>query len=227
MTAALAAAQAPEKVVQKIIEVRHADPDRVANALRIFGVTAASDRNLHMVSVRGTAESVAAAEDAVKKLDIAPVNVELAVYLLNGSPDAKQGGDEGIPTELASTVKQLRTLFTYKGYRLTESFVLRGRDGAGANTSGSIPNANQTYEFRYRSASVSAGSPRVVHVDDMMLLVSTPTRAVDKDNQIIYRRAQIGTNLDAAEGQKIVVGKSNTNGTDDAMILVVTAKIVQ
>jgi hypothetical protein len=149
------------------------------------------------------------------------------VYLLSGSPDVKQGGDEGIPTELASTVKQLRTLFAYKGYRLTESFVLRGRDGAGANTSGNIPNTNQTYDFRYRSASVTAGSPRVVHLDDLSLQVSTPTRAVDKDNQTIYRRVGIGTNLDAAEGQKVVVGKSNTSGTDDALILVVTAKVVQ
>ena len=67
----------------------------------------------------------------------------------------------------------------------------------------------------------------MVHLDDLSLQVSTPTRAVDKDNQTIYRRVGIGTNLDAAEGQKVVVGKSNTRGTDDALILVVTAKVVQ
>lgn len=226
-TAALAAAQ-EEKTVQKIIDVRYADPVRVAEAIRIFGVNVNADRNLHVVSVRGMAESVKAAEDAVKKLDIAPVNVELTVYMLSGSSDTKQpGGDEALPTELASTVKQLRSLFNYKNYRLTESFVLRGRDGSGVNTSGGIPGTSQTYEFRYKSASVSSGAPRVVHVDELTLSVITPTRALDKDGRVVNRYANISTNLDAAEGQKIVVGKSNTNGSDDAMILVVTTKVVQ
>jgi hypothetical protein len=66
----------------------------------------------------------------------------------------------------------------------------------------------------------------VIHVDNMRLDVSTP-RGTDKDGKVNYRSVGISTDIDAAEGQKIVVGKSNFNGSDDALILVVTAKVVQ
>jgi hypothetical protein len=35
------------------------------------------------------------------------------------------------------------------------------------------------------------------------------------------------TNIDVKEGQKVVVGKSNFNGNEDAMILIVTVKVVE
>jgi hypothetical protein len=219
----------PEKQVRKIIEVKYADPRHVAEALRIFGVMAEYDNTLHVVSVRGPEESVASAEAALKKLDVAPVNVELTVYLVNGWGAAHQGtGGDEVPTDLAGTVKQLHALFNYKTYRLIESFVLRGRDGQMASTSGQLPGTTQSYVFQYVSATVSSGTPRVVHVDRMNLNVNTPSGGKNPSTgEPVYRTATIGTNIDAAEGQKVVVGKSNINGSDDAMILVVTAKIVQ
>src|SRR5260370_2588428 len=80
LTAACALAQ-PE--VRKIIDVKYADPMTVANAIRIFGVNATAELSLHVVSVRGLAENVTAAEDAIQKLDVPPTTIELTVYLLN------------------------------------------------------------------------------------------------------------------------------------------------
>jgi hypothetical protein len=229
LAAAPLLAQQDPKQVRKIIEVKYADPRHVAEAIRIFNVSAGYDSTLHVVSVGGFAEQVAAAEEAIKKLDVAPVNVELTVYLVNGWGPNHQGvsGDE-VPADLTGTIKQLHALFNYKTYRLTESFVLRGRDGSNASTSGQLPGSTmQNYSFGYVSATVSSGTPRVVHIDRMDLEVHTPNGRNTTNGETIYRTASIATNLDAAEGQKIVVGKSNINGTDDAMILVVTAKIVQ
>lgn len=225
-TAACAWAQ-PEKPVQKIIEVRFADPANVADAIRIFGVNVGADRSLHIVSIRGSADQVTAAEEAIKKLDVAPMNVELTVYLVNGVGGPKAGSTDEVPGELASTVKQLRSLFPYKSYRLTESFVLRAREGREGNSSGVIPGTvNAEYRFNYKRTTVSAGNPRVVHVDGLSLSLMTP-RGHDKDGRADYRTVGVNTDIDAAEGQKIVVGKSNFNGSDDALILVVTAKVVQ
>jgi len=225
LTAACTWAQ-PEKFVQKIIEVKFADPGNVADAIRIFGVSAGADRSLHIVSVRGTAEQVTAAEEAIKKLDVAPLNVELTVYLVNGIGGPKAGSTDEVPGELASTVKQLHSLFPYKSYRLTESFVLRAREGREGLSSGVIPGTNSEYRFQYQRTSVSAGNPRVVRLDGMALTVSTPTGR-DNDGKTVLRQVGVRTDIDAAEGQKIVVGKSNFNGSDDALILVVTAKVVQ
>jgi hypothetical protein len=233
MTATLATAQQPTaqeqlspRVMRKIVEVKYADPDRVANAVRIFGVNANADQTLHVVAISGSAESVTAAEDAIKKLDVAPITVEMTVYLVNGVGGPKAGSTDEVPAELASTVKQLHSLFPYKSYRLTDSLVLRAREGRQAGSSGVIPGTNSEYHFNTQRTTVSAGTPRVIHVDNMRLDVSTP-RGTDKDGKVNYRSVGISTDIDAAEGQKIVVGKSNFNGSDDALILVVTAKVVQ
>ena len=223
LTAACAWGQA---VVRKIIEVKYADPDRVAQAVRIFGVSAMSDQSLHVVSLNGNAENVTAAEEAVKKLDVPPANVELTVYLVNGVGGAKAAAADEVPSELASTVKQLHGLFAYKSYRLTESFFLRAREGRQGNSGGVIPGTSSQYEFGYSRTTVSGGNPRVVHVDNIRLSVNTPTGR-DKEGKTEYRTVGVNTDIDVAEGQKIVVGKSNFNGSDDALILVVTAKVIQ
>ncbi len=230
MAAALVAAQDSQlspRVVRKIVEVKYADPERVANAVRIFGVNANSDQTLHVVAISGSTESVTAAEEAIKKLDVAPITIELTVYLVNGVGGPKAGITDDVPSELASTVKQLHALFPYKGYRLTESFVLRAREGRPASSSGLIPGGTAyEYHFNYGRTTVSAGNPRVIHVDSMQLNVRTPISR-GTDGKAEYRSVGIGTDIDVGEGQKIVVGKSNFNGSDDALILVVTAKIVQ
>src|SRR5262249_53765435 len=143
---------APPKFVQKIIEVRYADADRVsALLLGTPGLMVKADKSLHALVVYGSADAVAAVEEMVRKLDVAPPNIEMTVYLISGSA---QAGNEDLPKELAPTLKQLHALFPYKTYRLLESFVQRSRDGREGSTSGALP-GNASYEFHYRSATVS------------------------------------------------------------------------
>ena len=59
-------------------------------------------------------------------------NVELTVYMLSGVTQA--GSSDDVPQDLAGTVKQLHSLFNYKGYRLAESFILRGRSSAASSS---------------------------------------------------------------------------------------------
>ncbi len=49
----------------------------------------------------------------------------------------------------------------------------------------------------------------------------------DKNGRVDTRRAVIQSDIDMNEGQYVVVGKSSTNSSDDALILIVTAKVVQ
>lgn len=210
-------------MVQKLIELKYVDPDRVRNLLNLPGVAMHADGTLHAISVWGTSEAVAAVEEMIKKIDVAPQNIELTVYLVSGSAQAP----EDVPKDLASTVKQLHALFPYKGYHVLESFVLRNREGRQAGTSGTLPGMNSSYSFDYRSATISPGTPRMVHLDGMMLNVSTPTSFRDKDGKPVTRNSTIRTEVDMGEGQKVVVGKSNVAGSEDALILVLTAKVVE
>jgi hypothetical protein len=53
-----------------------------------------------------------------------------------------------------------------------------------------------------------------------------PTSAHNKEGNTVNDYSHIDTDIDAAEGQKVVVGKSSVNG-QDALILVVTAKVIE
>lgn len=58
------------------------------------------------------------------------------------------------------------------------------------------------------------------------------TRAYDSEKKQAVEQpdvseANLATSLDAREGQKVVVGKSNVRGTDDAIILVITPRVIE
>src|SRR5260370_29633252 len=197
LTAACALAQ-PE--VRKIIDVKYADPMTVANAVRMFGVNANAEQSLHVVSIRGSAENVTAAEEGIQKLGVTPKTIELTVYLVNGVGGAKAGATDEVPAELASTVKQLHGLFAYKSYRLTESFILRVRENKSAGSGGVIPGTSSEYHFLAGRTTVSAGTPRLVHVGGMQFNVQTPNRR-DKEGKMDYRPVLLNTDIEAAEGQ--------------------------
>jgi hypothetical protein len=212
---------------QKLIEVKYADPDRVARLVQGPGVGVRSDSALHAIIVSGTPEAVASVEAMVKKLDIAPANVEFTVYLISG---ASHDAADDLPKDLASTAKQLHGVFAYKSYRILQSFILRDREngrGNGTGTSGTLPGSNAKYNFHYQSLTVSSGTPRIVHIDNAQFSVNTPTGQRDDKGYMITESSSINTDLDIAEGQKVVVGKSNVHGSDDALILVITAQVVQ
>jgi len=154
-------------------------------------------------------------------------NVELTVYLLSGST---QGTADDVPSDLTSTVSQLHSVFAYKSYKLTESFMLRGRLGSGgAKAEGILPGgAGIRYEFRYSEVQVSSETPPIFRIFGLRIILT---------NGGYYRKgadgktvpdvlASIVTDLDIREGQKTVVGKSSVSSTGDALILVIVPKLV-
>jgi hypothetical protein len=223
--AGLALGQEQPMTIQKLIEIKYADPDRVARLVQGPGIGVRSDSSLHAIIVSGPLVAVALVESMVKKLDVAPANIELTVYLISGN---SHDATDDLPKDLASTAKQLHGVFAYKSYRILQSFMLRDREnGHGSSTSGTLPNSSAGYVFHYQSMAVSSGTPRVVHIDNAQFSVNTPTGQRDDKGHAITDNSAINTDLDIGEGQKVVVGKSNVHGSDDALILVITAQVVQ
>lgn len=147
-------------------------------------------------------------------------NIELTVYLICGST---QGTADEVPQDLEPTMKQLHSIFAYKSYKLSESFILRGRGGR-SNTEGIVPGNGLHYRFGYNQLRISGDAPRAVHVDGLnLLLTRTSIRAGKEEVETI---ASIYTDLDVRDGQKTVVGKSSLNIGGDALILVIVPKIV-
>ena len=220
----LAWGQDNAKVVGKLIQLKYVDASRANNLAAVFvdghGLSLQADDYMHYIAVRGAEEKVAAFEEAVKKIDVPPLDFELTVYLISTTA---QAGDQS-PEALASTAKQLHGVFAYKGYQLLDSFVLRGRDGQNSGSAeGTLKNA--TYTFRYNRASVHDGTPRIVNLQSLNLQVRTPSGYHDEKGNIQYKSTGLSSDIDIRDGQKVVVGKSDINNGENPLILVVTAKV--
>lgn len=170
-----------------------------------------------------------------KSAELPVKNVELTVYMLSGVMQA--GSSDDVPQDLAPTVKQLHGLFPYKGYKLAESFILRGRSAGdnkplplnqGASTAGVLPGSGVHYDFDYQRVRVSEEKPYMVHIDGLFLRLTTaPTYGPDGKQRGNNTVGSIQTALDLTEGQKTVVGKSSINGNGDALILVIVPKVIE
>jgi hypothetical protein len=223
--------------VLKIVEVKQADVEKLVQTLQPAGagwVSLMPDRGRKVIILRGNPDGVAMLEDAIHQLDVAPPppeaarpvpNVELTVHLVHGS---MKDGQDSVPQDLAATVKQLHSLFPYKSYRVLDTFILRGRDGQDAEVTGVLPASQDVYNFKYRPFVTGGAQPRQVRLANLRL--GLQLRVADKTNASGYyvQNSGIATELDAREGQKTVVGKSNLSGTEgDALILVVTPRVIE
>jgi hypothetical protein len=176
------------------------------------------------------AGSMAWGQDKPKFDPSSAKNVELTVYLLSGIVQAPATDD--VPQDLAATVKQLHGLFPYKGYKLAESFILRGRSSEGssqgAHTEGVLPGSGLHYNFSYNRVRVSPDKPYMVHIDGLgVRITQPPSNGPDGKQKQLLTVASMSTDLDLTEGQKTVVGKSSINQTGDALILVVVPKVIE
>jgi len=222
--------------VQKVVTIKNGNRNGILHTLQELaptnGMVISTSDNDHLI-LSGPKETVAGFEEIVKQLDVAPVvkkDIETTVYMIIAS--AQSAGTVSLPQDLDPVVKQLKTIFNYKGFRLLESFVLRSRDGEHGGTNGflppleNLPPGNKiSYAFQYNKVSIEgADNARVAHFDRLQLSLKVP---VATSNGTTGVDAAISTDVDVPEGKKVVVGKTSAlEGADGALILVISAKVV-
>jgi hypothetical protein len=107
--------------------------------------------------------------------------------------------------------------------------VIRTRAGQGGDASGVVDNASKSEfktisQVKFKSASPSTDDKgRVIRIDNLRVGLKVPVVTGGKLN---YIDTGIVTDVDIREGQKVVVGKTNMDGSDRASIVVLTAKVV-
>ena len=218
---------------QKVFAIKHGDVIAIARTLSIFPMTVPlqADRELRVIGVSAPVALLPAIEDTIRRLDVpppTPQNVELTVYLLLGSDQ------EGlVATELDSVVKQLKATFGFKGFRTIDTLVVRSRDKQGANVKGIAQLASGTanssaYQFTYNAASIlSDEKGRSIRLDGLRFNATIMTRWDGAGIPVASEAAGFGTDVDVREGQKVVVGKAAVGSTNSALILVITAKVLE
>ena len=224
-----------EQPVRKVFQIKYADVDKLAQVLRIFGNINA-DRDLRVIAAIVTSGVLPVLEDTIRRLDVpppAPQNVELTVYLLLASDN----GVGSVPPELEGVAKQLKTTFAFKGLHTIDTLVVRSRDKQSADVKGlarfdtDIPNPS-TYSFAYRAATIlSDEKGRSIRLDGLRFAARVVVRQQSEASSSVVGYSAIdagfGTDVDVREGQKVVVGKAAVGGTNTALILVITAKVLE
>ena len=222
----------PPATVQKLFVLKYADPQAVENLLRVFNASIAPNRDMRVLAVSAIPETMAAIEDAIKRLDVpsaAPANVDLTIYLLVGHEGESPAGGAAMPKDLDSVVTQLKNAFAFKSYSLLDVLALRTRTGEQASTTssgGAVPNGNASAPvittFRISNAAVG-GDGTSIHISRLNAGIKMP---VVSGMQVSYTDLGLNTDVDIKEGQKVVIGRLGIS-KDQALFLVMTVKILQ
>jgi hypothetical protein len=223
-----------EKTVLKMVELKYADP-HVADALGQMGLLV--QRTGRAILIRGTPDQVGAAEAILKQLDVPPAprtNVELTLNLVVASKAA--GESKPLGPELEPVVAQLRKVFAYQSWIPLDGILMRMTDDPNRGMSsakGVLPPlvkgaAPGTYSLEMARMTVtgSAGA-RTIGLENFNFAIMEQEPAPGAAGGLGPAHASLMTSIDVKEGQKVVVGKAGLNGGDDAVFVVVTAKVVE
>jgi hypothetical protein len=218
--------QSREGWVSKVFEVKYREPNRLFELVSGFGADVRPSAQLKAIAVTGPAAVVDAIGETIKRFDVPLKNVELTTYILLGQ--LREGETPTVPKELEGVVKQLRSLFSFQAFRVLDTAVLRAREGQGGRVSGAFsPPAGTSYNLELNSIAVTTdGKDNIVRVTGIRFSATRLGSIAPGNPQTQLQQAGISTDIDVREGQKVVVGKANVDDSGNALILVVTAKVV-
>ncbi len=213
---------------RKLITLKYAEPQAVANLIRIFSLDRVEVNNpMKVIAITGQSDLVSAAETAIKQLDIpsaAQKNIELTAYFVVASDDEKLEGNP-IPQDLQSVIAQLKGTFAFKNYRMLDVLTLRTRSGVGASAAGALSASLQPNLTNFRIRSANVGEDGAIRVDGLQAGVRIVISG-EGPNKYQYADTGLNADVDIKEGQKVVVGRSSLAGPNKALFLVLTAKVV-
>lgn len=235
LLAVTVSAQEPKRFVQRVYEVKNADVKELTNVIALIPeLNVRFNEHFKTISFYGYAESVAAAEELIKRFDTArPAprsssrNVDLTCYILIASPKGTAG--EAVPADLEPVVKQLKSTFGYNDFRLLDSSFIRAQEGNQVSSSGNtaapnpdLPGMQGIYKFRSsRGVRISPDEKGMrVRLDGFEFELKLPVSAGQ------FTTIAFNTDIDIREGQKVVVGKAKGDASAGAYILVLTARVV-
>lgn len=234
------AATEKPKYLQSVIEVKNGevkDLARLLESLAPGGTRVNAHPDLKLISI-GTYDPsfLQMAEEVVKRYDVARQvqpskqarDIELVAYILIASPKGTAG--DALPADLEGVAKQLRSLFGYRDLRLLDTALIRTLDSHGGDVSGSVAGLVEglkvpsTYQLRFKTAS-SVQERTQIYLDDFHFSMRFPYESGGQ-GQVSYSDVGFGTDIFMADSQKVVVGKSRIGGVDQALVLVLMARVV-
>ena len=181
----------------------------------------------------------AQASSRVRSEDATALEVQLHLIVARKAAD---GEDEKLPAALDAVVRQLKSTFTFKSYRLATTLLNRVRNGgklslrwvgspllASAAATAATPGFN---EFNVQSVKLAQdeGGRDVVQMSHFnfgsRIPIQTSSVATTGGSAPVfqYENTGITTDISVREGEPTIVGTLNVGPSGDALIIVVSAK---
>lgn len=171
-----------------------------------------------------------------------PTGFEVQLHLLIASK-SPIGDEEKLPGSLDAVVKQLRSTFTFKSYRLAATLLNRVKNGGSLSlrwaggqllpqTSAATNSTPGINEFKVRNIKLSKDEDGrdIVEMLDFSfgaripIIVSSIASNGNTAPVIQYENTGINTDITVREGEPTVVGTLNVGPSGDALIIVVSAR---
>jgi hypothetical protein len=231
LAAPLVAQQQKDEKITKMLHLQFTEPRAIVNLISSYNVQIQFNDSMKVMMLNGLPANVAAAEAAIKQLDVAPKNVELTVYFVMGGDNPQQmAGAPAVPPDIRDVITQLKNAFTFKEYRMLDILTLRTRTGSEAETSGILNSGTPPKMSQFSIRNVTIGEDGVIRIDRMHAGLRIPFRTSStaaQPGKAEYVNSGIDQNVDIKEGQKVVVGRSSLEGPERALFLILTAHVIQ
>jgi hypothetical protein len=223
----------------KVFILQHATPRVLADVLQVFPATITYSRfgpqPQSALAVSAPPAVMAAIEETIKRLDKPPAparGVELTGYIVEALADAPT---MDVPPSLEPVVAQLRETFTYQGYRVIDTVVARSSGDTATHVQGVTspsPDRLIAYELsvsRIEVATTDEGSRILLR---QLAFSAIPVRRSPggflspPPGQGSGARAEFRASIELREGQQAIVGKAGLGDSGNALLLVLSARIV-
>lgn len=230
-----------------VFDVKYRDPEALANALQPLQsggsmTSMVANRAMKTITVRDYPENIAAIGEALKRLDVPdttafrpkpPESIEFQLHLIAASASAA-GDKTAFPVGLEPVVTQLKSTLKFGNYRYLTTFSNRVNEMGQIDATGVISppfatasniqpgKSSYNYSIKNPQSSTDASGKAVILINNFAFSIDVPIDI--QGGGVQYRAVRLATQLTLRDGETAVVGTANAGSTDEAIIVVISAK---
>lgn len=218
--------------VTKVFVLQHVHPSAMADVLRAFPaqIDFAATGPL-AIGVSSAPGVMAVIEETIKRLDVPRPHksIEVTGYLLEARTQPL--GSPNVPSELEAVVTQLKRTFNYAEYRLMDTLIVRGVEDAGLKLEAVGADEQALSGRLHYKLSVAMAEVLTAEEGPIVRLrgfkfetrIPIPAPRTIPDPTVA---AGVQGDIEIRAGQRVVVGKSGVADPSKAIILVLSARVV-
>lgn len=229
----------------RVFEIKHRDPANLVSVLKPLGsgfkgATMSSNQEFGTITIRDFPENIAAAEEAIKRLDVpepARPGTEFHVHILVATNSPTYSPPNEYPVELNAVIKQLQTTINYKYYHLMTSQVLRAKEQGMRQVS--VKGVSELklradmeasknpifYNFSFENIMIEEAASGAAKIQIGQFNFTMKVPLMMGSGILQYESIGFNTPVNMREGEKVVVG--TTSMEDKGIVVVLTGSVMK